>query len=347
MLSCDAQEMHLVRLAIIGLSNPAPPRVLMSHYLSSAGIPVDVNHVHGAEQTMDRSTSGDMTFSWPRPGDEVHVAVSAVVSGLDPEFSDAGNLIVPTSQRQTAERAIEEFADMLSIAYQCRRVVRSPETCLIIGRDFEGEFGSAWTLEPPSERARQPQRLLDGLVDPEIATLTLDRMVGARILASALSGESPIDRGREFIRFFESAFGVGFGAIANKLGRFLSTSPYESEFTKQEVQTWVGLRGPAMHADRRVAFSVDLEPYLLRMEWAAYDVFLHKRTWGTTDPERRPGLAFVSGWVPSKGLVVWGTATLQFRWLDSFGVYDISRIISPEIPDGFVSRFSDQESELM
>lgn len=334
--------MQLTRLAIIGLSNPAPAKVLRTAYLARNGVKVVVNDVNGAELTAEREPLAGFQFMWPRDEAEAHVAVSATVSELKEEFSEAGHLVIPTGARLRAEAAIEEFGDILAVAYQCRRVVRSPEPCVALRADHPGELRSADTLEKPSSLGKTPPRLLDPLVDPEVAGLMQDRHVGAALLAGALSSESPIERARDFYRLYESAFASGMGGMTKKLFAFLSSSPYDMEFSTTEIHKWVSLRGAVMHADKRVAFGVDIEPYLVRMEWAAYDLILHKQKWGTTDALRRPGLAFKSGVVPSKGLVVWGEAVVRTQWLDAFGAYEIDRTMTPKLGDDFVFKFHDE-----
>lgn len=51
-----------------------------------------------------------------------------------------------------------------------------------------------------------------------------------------------------------------------------------------ESYKWVSLRGAVMHADKRVACGVDIEPYLVRTDCAAYDVILHERKWERRTP---------------------------------------------------------------
>lgn len=333
--------MQLTRLAIIGLSNPAPPKLLRTAYLARNGVRVVVNDVNGAELTAERVPLAGFQFIWPRNEAEVHVAVSATVSGLEAEFSEAGHIVIPTGARLRAEAAIEEFGEILAVAYQCRRVVRSSDPCVALHADHPGEFQSADSLEKPSSLGRSAPRLLDPLVDPEVAELMQDRHVGASLLADALSSESPIERARDFYRLYESAFASGMGGMTKKLYAFLSSSPYEMEFSTIEIHKWVSLRGSVMHADKRVAFGVDIDPCLIRMEWAAYDLILHKQKWGTTDVLRRPGLAFKSGVVPSKGLVAWGEAVVRTQWLDPFGAYEIDRTMTPKLGDDFLFNFHD------
>lgn len=336
--------MRLLRLAIIGLTDPAPSQVLQTAYTASNGLVVSVNDVADAAMVRERTPLSGIQFIWPRGTAEVQVAVSTVVSGLVP--TTLGQSVhIPSAARRSAEYAIEEFADILAISHQCRRIVRSSEPCLALVADTDEELPDGSYLAPPQGRSPNSPRLLDPLVEPEVATLVHDRMVGATLLASALSGTSPLERAREFYRLFEAAFASGMGAMTKKLFAFLSTSPYGMEYTTTELHTWVSLRGAIMHADKKVALGVDIEPHLGRMEWAAYDLLLHKKNWGTTDATRREGLAFKSGLVPSRGVVVWGEASVRTTWLDPFGIYEVDQRMTPNLGEEFITAFSQQTNE--
>ena len=169
-------------------------------------------------------------------------------------------------------------------------------------------------------------RLLPELCADKVPDAIAGRPEGLRLLASALSEESPGGRAREFYRLIEAAFGDGIGALKIPLHEFLKTSPYAMKFTKKEIDRWVAMRGATMHGDRHVAPDTAIAPYLDRLEWAAYDLVLHKENWGMKDPARRPGLAILSG-PGADGSVVtfYPSATIPVEFMDPFGVYVIDR----------------------
>lgn len=57
------------------------------------------------------------------------------------------------------------------------------------------------------------------------------------------------------------------------------------EYASPEVDEWFKLRPLVIHADRRddYARSRDIEPYIGRMEFGAYDVLFNKATWRKAD----------------------------------------------------------------
>ncbi|HEY1715267.1 MAG TPA: hypothetical protein VGG07_20355 [Solirubrobacteraceae bacterium] len=75
-------------------------------------------------------------------------------------------------------------------------------------------------------------------------------------------------------------------------------TPY-FEYTAEEVQTWIDLRGLATHADQRNVFALerDFQHMIGRMEQAAYDVLMNKKNWRSTDTARR------EVWFPPAGTI--------------------------------------------
>ncbi len=322
--------MELHRFAVIGLSNPTPSRVLMLTYGSPSGIHVSVDEVHGVEAAYEASdplADRGLTVQWPDPASRPAVLfVHSAAVGLPSELDASGRVVVPDQDRRRSEAAIEEFADLLAVAHQCRRTVRSPQRSVALVPEVAGEFGSATELSYGSATKPSGARLLPELCADKLPDATYGRPEGLRLLASALSEESPGGRAREFYRLIEAAFGEALGALKKPLHEFLSTAPHAMKFTKKETDHWVMMRGAAMHGDRYIAPNEAIAPYLERLQWAAYDLVLHKEHWGTKDCARRPGLAILSG--PSTdGSVItfYPSATIPIDFMDPFGVYAVDR----------------------
>ena len=322
--------MELHRFAVIGLSDPTPPRVLMLRYRSTHGLEVMVDHLQGTEpsyETSDLTAVAGLGVRWTEAGHQAAaVGVHCTVGGLPATQDATGRVAVPDGPRRRAEAAIEEFADVLAVAHQCRRTIRSPQTCLALAPEAAGEFGVATALSL-GERSRQSEaRLLPELCADQVAELMWGRVGGLRLLASALSEESPGGRARELYRLIEAAFGDGIGALKKPLYEFLDTAPQSMNYSKRETDGWVSIRGKVMHGDRYAALDSDVVPFLGRLLWAAYDLLLHKRNWGRKDALRRVGLAMLAGPTGDGSITIFHpAATLMVEFMDTFGVYPTDR----------------------
>ena len=325
--------MQLIRVAVISLSDPAPPRVLQVEYHPQGAPIVVVEGVRDAE--IDRTSTpldGSMgtTVHLPELGKRAaKVLVCSRVDGLPVELDEMNRLVVPVDARRQMEAAIEEFADLLAVAHQCRRTIRSPQTCVVAVPEHEGEFGDAVEMSLEDGRSPTNTRLLPDLCVDKIADLMVGRRDGLRLLASGLSEVSPGGRAREYYRLIEAAFGSALNSLSKPLYEYLKTGPFADAlgFHKKEIDHWIRVRGSAMHADKSIALDADVLPFLGRLEWAAYDLLLHKLDWGTRDVARRVEVAPVmSGLDASNSLVLFHpSASIQIRFADSFGVYAIER----------------------
>jgi len=322
--------MELHRFAVISLTNPAPVRVLMLRYSSTLGIQVTVDEVQGAEaayEASDSSASGGLKVQWPdASGQPALLFVQSWASGLPPEFDPSGRVIVPDEDRRRTEAAIEEFADVLAVAHQCRRTIRSPQTCVALVPESAGEFGTATGLSYELGPRQSGARLLPELCADKVPAAIAGRPEGLRLLASALSEEGSGGRAREYYRLIEAAFGEGIGTLKKPLHEFLKTTPHAMNFTKKETDRWVAMRGATMHGDRYIAPNAAIAPYLDRLQWAAYDLVLHKENWGMKDSDRRPGIPILSGPTADGSVVIfYPSATVPVEFMDPFGVYVIDR----------------------
>lgn len=155
-----------------------------------------------------------LDVQWP----DVHevpavLCVNARVQGLRVELDASGRVIVPEQPRLQAEAAIEELADILAVAHQCRRTIPSPQTCVALSEESPAELHSATELATGSNSRPASARFLPDLCAEQLPALIRDRTEGLRLLATGLSEESPAGRAREYYRLIEAAFGAALGAL--------------------------------------------------------------------------------------------------------------------------------------
>jgi hypothetical protein len=212
-----------------------------------------------------------------------------------PERDYNNRIHLPEDALKETLRAVEVFADLLSISHPSSRSLTSPR--FPVGLQSENAEEEAWLnasagiaklseVDVDVEQGNHQFHLLSLPAD----TLA-DRLDGVKMLADVFSQLWPTGRFRELWRFFERAFRLPSGRIVVPLGDFLASgggSNY-SGYSRREVGEWVRLRGPAVHGDRRDTFvlAADVEPILDRMEFAAKDVLLHKNSWGDSSSTRR------------------------------------------------------------
>lgn len=152
-----------------------------------------------------------------------------------------------------------------------------------------------------------------------------DRSEGVALLSEVYCN-SESGQFREYVRFFELAFSLPFTQLEKKLYEFLKPMPFG--YTREEIQEWIELRHPSIHADMKkteeLAFTSDVRIFLMRMEQAALDVLFNKKIWCNNTVARR------SSWKPDtfltakngKIMVQQGKAlSMLFRVYDDFGTY--------------------------
>lgn len=244
-----------------------------------------------------------------------------------PELDDKRRVIVPTEVRESCEDAIEHVANLISVLEGCSRYIASPTPCVALEcTESELAFLNASTGIKPEDvifesGARMPIPRSD-----EISNALADRMHGVALLAEAYSGGGEASKYRDFVRFFELAFGMGSSQLGKKLTQFLSGSPMG--YTRQEIDDWLSLRDPLSHADFRkskfIADASDVRKFIMRMEQACVDVLFNKAEWTNPSRTRRHVWAPTAiSTTPTGNLVIKkGTAlSLRFRVFDEFGVY--------------------------
>ncbi len=157
--------------------------------------------------------------------------------------------------------------------------------------------------------------------------MIFDRLDGLALLADALAEGGAVGRVRDYIRVFERAFRSGPAACVPLLTAFLQSDPNHLDYAESEVQDWLlRVRSETMHADRRESYArgPDVEPYVRRMEYAAYDVLFNKRNWRQPDVERRDGVTLRAGTDRNGEVILFDLATtITASWLDPFGVFPV------------------------
>jgi len=116
--------MWLSRAALIELADPAPLELSRRVFVAANGCAVTVSSIGDAQELSESLADGTRVII-PREGDATTVGVS-VILGVGPPDLLTGRLLVPSEPRARAEAAIEEYADLLAVTCQCRRIVRSP-----------------------------------------------------------------------------------------------------------------------------------------------------------------------------------------------------------------------------
>ena len=207
-------------------------------------------------------------------------------------------LHVPDAERRRAERLIEMSARFLALEYRAVHRVMSPSPCLgFLGPESElQKYVDKTVVTNGSDLQWEhvwPARLLDGEGQADRLHLLKDRLDGVEMLTEALNSASPLGRFTQLWRFFERAFHCGHTAAGGNMQDFLpGHGPHN--FEQAEIEAWTAARGPAVHADRPVQpkLDSDVQPFLIQMTEAAYDVLLNKNEWFSKSTTRR------NAWAP-------------------------------------------------
>lgn len=287
--------MRLTRLGTVELTRPSPAQLGRWTMTASNGVPVRVTGMRGAADITNTPNALEhgVQFTWPRERTGARLVLQASVDAGAPSVDKNSLARVPNGPRRLAEAAIVEYADRLSVVYQCRRVIRSPKPCLALTSDLiDGKEilrAAAGIRAPQSSRPRA--RLLPALQpDNPIGELISDRLDGPAFLADSLSADGPVGEVHDMFRLFEHAFASGPKSCVEPLLELL-TAP-DLGWTSDELADWFErLRSEVTYADmwRRDTYAraADVTPFLGRIEYAAYDVLLNKKTRHSRDWQRR------------------------------------------------------------
>jgi hypothetical protein len=209
--------------------------------------------------------------------------------GVYPEKDTNARILIPPTQREQCEFAIQSICDLLSAFYGCARSILSPVPCVALEfvsadeRDYlENSSGILGTRQGECG-ARTPIPM-----EPGVLASVSDRLAGIALLAEAYSGGES-GQYRDFVRFFELAFRLPFTQLRKRLLRFLEPTPFG--YTKPEIESWIELRHPLSHADMKktqtIAVTHDVRRHIRRMEQVALDVLFNKASWHDPSTERR------------------------------------------------------------
>ena len=300
----EAVEAHLLRVAVVRSSDGEIDQA-MSGRLGGA----DVRAI--GRFTIDGEPGGLLVFA--------HLPFSprAIESALE----------LPEASLRALEASLETFTSLITVETGAGATISSPMPCVGIA----GDEAAIAALE--GVNVRIPGRGMSqlrvhwqrGLLAPEHVRALDDRLDGVRLLAEAVNQTTPLGRYSQLLRVFERAFRAGPGALADPLIRFLAGGA--GDYSREEVEAWTGIRGPAVHADRRDEFALsrDVRELTSRMEDAAYDVLLNKATWRSTDSSRREqwhpkGHTTSDGVALTQGME---RASMSVTLLDDFGAFPL------------------------
>lgn len=251
--------------------------------------------------------------------------LKAEVNCEPPIVDSSGFVAIPIETRELDER-IETAANLLSISANCGRTIRAPVPSLMLKATSDADtavLAKAKGFRTSSNGyVSSPHRLSDEVC----RELLKDRRDGMALMSEALSHSHPTGRFHELFRLYERAFRTACNQLTQPLGDFLSGHP-DFGYSHKEIDSWINVRGPATHADRRPTFllEADTRPLLHRMEQAAWDVLCNKDNWRTPCSARR------KLWRPSAGstsangidvfLVQGHEAKISFEMLEDCGRY--------------------------
>lgn len=348
---------ELLRLALIRLSRPTPRQFGSWPYLAANGLTVVPQGAEGVEEDItDRTELTAPAAPVFRFGPEratVRVPVAVVAEAGPLELID-GAISVPDGVREQAEAAIVEYADIVGVLHQCKRVIRSPERCVAMRPSNEDEKSA---LREITHLRPNPSRWATARVMPPTFPAVLsagltDRRDGLALLADSLAEDTAVARARELFRLFERAFRRGPSDTVAPLTTFLQSHPRQDAlaYDEPEVRHWLEhLRAESVHADRRPSYarSVDVEPYLARMEFAGYDVLFNKERWRHPSAGRRPQQYFMSAVDKQRRNVTMlhAGSELLLEWMDHWGVYPLDPTVKADLPDEWRRRLAGFDSD--
>lgn len=348
----------MLRVAVIRLSRPKPHAFGKWPYVASNGRKVEVTGLNGDVEDVTGGEAappaGTVRLVWPWEDDRLSVLVEVRVEAGPPTLID-DRLMIPSVPRLAAEAAINEYSEVLAVLHQCRRLILSPLHVAVGMRPTSPS--EVKRTEPVVGLHRgesylgSPPRVMPSGAPHNIAPFLRNRLDGLALLANSLSEGTTVGRSRELFRLFERAFRVGPSETTKPLYTFLSTHPRATElaYTLDEVRHWLeNLRASAMHADRRESYarSSHIEPYLGRMEQAAYDALFNKEHWRHKSSLRRQQLDFASG-IPSSGptLSFVNGSSILFQWVDLFSVYPLEPSANVTLTPEWIWRLPGQEEQ--
>jgi hypothetical protein len=236
-------------------------------------------------------------------GGDVPRLLLQAVTALDarPEVTSQREVMVPEKPRKGAEDAIESVANILAVLNHSHRRIASPRPFVALGLEDEDEKRWACNVSRfHGEHIGTPQTSYYLPTSSENLQALSDRLDGVALLAEALAHEHSTGKFHEFMRLFERAFALAPSQFEKKLSQFLQGG--DLGYNRQENKQWIELRNPATHANdlsqSHIVLESHVRPFIARMEQAAFDVLLNKKSWA--DPSRhrraqwRPAVATIA-----------------------------------------------------
>lgn len=297
--------------------------------------PAQANHFSGEVGKVRLETLGSA-----KEGEDLSMLLAGEYGLLNrPKLDAEGQVVIPTVTRKRIEAVLETVANLLSVFEGISRSISSPIPCVALKP--ETDDAREWLAK--AKGIKHQDRLVDIPYgsstipfEGQLLNALTDRFDGVSLLAEAFAQDHAVGRLRELFRVFERAFALPPGQLVTPLSVFLDP---RYGYTTAEVNRWFVLRGPATHADRRPDFVLesDVRPILRRMEQAALDTLLNKKTWRTRSVDRR-SLWEPTGWTKSaRGNQVFklgSTGRIGVQMLDQFGTFptDLRRVVAGRLP---------------
>jgi hypothetical protein len=282
--------------------------------------------------------------SWSLTTDEVRVEkVQVVGEGGDhtkflvaascpleyrPKVTADGLVVVPEKPRARAEEAIETVANLIAVAQGSRRSISSVDPAIFLKPLTD--LARQWLDSQKDLQRGKGRSTISAIGQLDLGEEELnalgDRLDGAALMVEAMGSNHATGRFHEFIRLFERAFKLPPKKLTPEAVAFLDP---RFGYTEPEVRHWFEeLRDPATHADERndIVFEADVQPVMERMEQAAVDLLLNKKTWRDPSTERREVWRPKSGSKgPNELFYPQGKAEggVQGQPLDEFGTFPL------------------------
>jgi len=254
-----------------------------------------------------------------------------------PSVDESERVLVPSKKLARCEYLLEAAANLVAVTSVTGRTLYSPTCCIGFVPDSDADrdwLNSKNGLEYGT-KGRSTYWLRQVLRLEEVASQLLDRLDGVALFAEALSYENAAGRVRELVRVTERAFGRAGAGLIDPLANFLRKGPYD--YTRDEVGAWFEVRGGLSHADFDALNERHALDVLARVDQAARDVLLNKRTWQTASPARRQVWS-PSAWISKTGVVAVERSppiTVETVMLDYVGSYRVAGIGMAKLPDGW------------
>jgi hypothetical protein len=329
---------------------PPVPYVAKWGYRNSEGVAVHINNFSGAMDPPE-TDGGALKFIAPRTlsAEPTRILLHAEVETSVTEVPGA-QLDIPEQPRKLAERAISEMANILGILSQSTWNMFSPRPYILLSGDDEREVR---LLRDTKRIILPPARTGGGIVGPglrapfDVAGLLHDRPDGVVLLGAAVAAGHGVGKLHELFRLFENAFSTAGVALVEPLAAFLQSYPsWRLEYNGDEIGMWVrDLRHPATHADlqktTKLAMDSDIDPYMPRIEQAAYDVLFNKESWNSCSPGRLQRWNLTTAQLPDGGVIWADEAVLRTtdNWdhFHAFRLDESCRLHCADLPEGWMS----------